>query len=129
MARRFGDSIRGPYIADFYCAAARLVIEVDGAEHTEIARMARDERRDEYLRSLGYQVLRIPAGDVFRDADEVVQGIVQAALSPPPPPDRRSPSAAARVRSRVTPLRSFPVQRGRGTAARSAVVEGAQGRG
>ena len=74
----------GPYVADFCCAPAKLVIEIDGYHHTDEARMARDERRDTYLQDLGYRVLRIPAGDVFRDVDDVVQGIVQAALAPPP---------------------------------------------
>jgi len=74
----------GPYIADFFCASAKLVIEVDGAHHTDATRIERDERRDAYLRSQGYEVLRIPAGDVLRDVDDVVQGIVQAALAPPP---------------------------------------------
>jgi very-short-patch-repair endonuclease len=74
----------GPYIADFYCSAARLVIEVDGAEHTELAQMAHDERRDVYMQRLGYRVLRIPAGDVLQWVDDVVQGIVEAALAPPP---------------------------------------------
>jgi very-short-patch-repair endonuclease len=74
----------GPYIADFYCAAARLVIEVDGAEHTELDRIVRDERRDAYLKGQGYRVVRIPAVDVMRDPDETAQGIVEAALAPPP---------------------------------------------
>jgi len=74
----------GPYIADFFCASAKVVIEVDGADHTDEVRIERDERRDVYLRNLGYHVLRIPAGDVLRDVDDVVQGIVQAALAPPP---------------------------------------------
>jgi very-short-patch-repair endonuclease len=74
----------GPYIADFYCASARLVIEVDGAEHTVDDRIVRDHRRDAYLEQLGYSVLRIPAADVLRDADEVAQDIVEAALAPPP---------------------------------------------
>jgi very-short-patch-repair endonuclease len=76
----------GPYIADFYCASARLVIEVDGAEHTELDRLTRDARRDAYLTGLGYRVLRIPAGDVLRDPDDVAQSVVEAAFAPPPPP-------------------------------------------
>jgi very-short-patch-repair endonuclease len=74
----------GPFVADFCCSSAKLVIEVDGADHTEEARIERDARRDGYLGGLGYRVLRIPAGDVLRDVDEVVQGIVQAATAPPP---------------------------------------------
>jgi len=74
----------GPYIADFHCAAAKQVIEIDGAEHTELGQMAHDARRDAYLKALGYRLLRCPAGDVMRDADDVAQGIVEAALAPPP---------------------------------------------
>jgi very-short-patch-repair endonuclease len=36
------------------------------AEHTELAQIANDERRDAYMRDLGYRVLRIPAGEIFR---------------------------------------------------------------
>ena len=71
----------GAYIADFYCAASKLVVEVDGAGHTDDAQIAHDRRRDAYMEQLGYRVLRVPAGDVLRDVDEVVQGLVQAALA------------------------------------------------
>ena len=79
----------GPYIADFYCSAAKLVIEIDGADHTEDRAIERDLRRDEYMARLGYRVVRIPARDVLRAVDDVVQGLVEAALAPPPPPDLR----------------------------------------
>jgi very-short-patch-repair endonuclease len=74
----------GRFVADFCCSSAKLVIEVNGADHTEEPRIERDARRDAYLVTQGYRVLRVPAGDVLRDVDEVVQGIVQAALAPPP---------------------------------------------
>jgi very-short-patch-repair endonuclease len=74
----------GPYVADFYCAAAKLVIEVDGATHTEDAQIAHDARRDAYMSERGYQVVRCSAADIMRDPDEVAQGIVDAALAPPP---------------------------------------------
>jgi very-short-patch-repair endonuclease len=76
----------GQFIADFCCAKAMLVIEVDGAHHTEDAQIARDESRSAYLQRRGYRVLRIPAGEIMRDVDEVAQGVVEAALAPPPPP-------------------------------------------
>src|ERR1700689_4920466 len=69
-----------PYIADFYCAAARLVVEVDGAHHTEDGQIAKDEARAAYLQRSGYRLVRCPARDVMRDADDVAQGVVQAAL-------------------------------------------------
>jgi very-short-patch-repair endonuclease len=71
----------GPYVADFYCSAARLVIEVDGGHHTEDAQLAHDERRDVYMQRLGYEVLRVPSGEIMRNADEVAQGVVEAALA------------------------------------------------
>ncbi|MFI4936419.1 MAG: endonuclease domain-containing protein [Caulobacterales bacterium] len=71
----------GPYIADFYCSAAKLVVEVDGAVHSEDMQIDHDARRNEYLARLGYRVIRCTAADVFRDANEVVVGIVQAALA------------------------------------------------
>jgi very-short-patch-repair endonuclease len=71
----------GPFIADFCCSAARLVIEVDGAHHTEDAQMARDEARALFLQSRGYRVVRVPAGGVMRNVDEVAQGIVETALA------------------------------------------------
>src|SRR5688572_31153061 len=40
----------GPYVADFYCPAAKLVIEVDGLVHDFVAAIERDERRDAHIR-------------------------------------------------------------------------------
>jgi len=71
----------GPYVADFCCAQARLVIEVDGAGHTETAQLAHDAVRDSYMRQLGYRILRCSALDVMRDPDDVAQRIVEAALA------------------------------------------------
>ena len=49
----------GPYIADFYCPAAKLVVELDGGQHTERARRQYDEARTRWLESEGFHVLRI----------------------------------------------------------------------
>ena len=83
----------GPYIADFYCSAARLVIEVDGAIHAEEAQRAHDDRRDVYMRRLGYHVVRCTGADVMADPDSVAQGIfdMAMALTPPTPPPSASP--------------------------------------
>ncbi len=51
----------GPYILDFYCAAASLCVEVDGEQHES----HRDLVRDEYLAKLGIFTLRIPSVDLF----------------------------------------------------------------
>jgi len=71
----------GPYVADFYCAGARLVIEVDGESHSMGDRPAHDARRDEWLRNGGLQVVRFAASDVMRDLQSVVTAILRAVQS------------------------------------------------
>ena len=63
----------GPFVADFYCPAAKLVIEIDGAAHDERGNF--DARRDTYMISLGLKVVRIPAADVLADPEAVADGI------------------------------------------------------
>src|SRR6266516_1258102 len=46
----------GPYVMDFVCHAAKLVIELDGGQHYEASNMKRDARRDAFLVSKGYRV-------------------------------------------------------------------------
>ena len=72
----------GPYRADFYCAAAKLVIEVDGMAHDMGDRPQRDALRTATLEAQGYRVLRIAASEILKDADEVAQSIVAYAARP-----------------------------------------------
>jgi very-short-patch-repair endonuclease len=65
-------------VLDFVCLDRRLAIEVDGAAHGMGDRPKRDERRDAYLRSRGFAMLRITARDVLRNLEEVVTAIVGA---------------------------------------------------
>jgi very-short-patch-repair endonuclease len=69
----------GRYVADFYCAAARLVIEIDGAGHTEDRQFDHDRRRDRRMADSGLRVMRVPAVDVMTDPDACAQGIYDAA--------------------------------------------------
>jgi very-short-patch-repair endonuclease len=69
----------GPFVADFYCPAARLVIEVDGAVHHE--QQGADPKRDAYMRSLGLSIIRIPAADVLADPEAVADGIYRLCAS------------------------------------------------
>jgi very-short-patch-repair endonuclease len=62
--------------ADFYCAAAKLVIEVDGDSHSMGNRPEQDAARDAWLRGQGYRVIRFDAVDVLKDLDSVVTGIL-----------------------------------------------------
>ena len=64
---------------DFYCAAAKLVVELDGIAHELGDRPARDLRRDAWLREQGLHVVRFNADDVMKDVESVVTAIVLAA--------------------------------------------------
>jgi very-short-patch-repair endonuclease len=68
----------GPYVADFACLRARLVIEVDGGVHNRTDVALRDLRRDEWLANEGYRVLRIDSRRIPHDLDAVVAEITQA---------------------------------------------------
>jgi very-short-patch-repair endonuclease len=65
----------GPYVADFYCPAAKLVIEVDGQIHNHT--VDRDTARDDYIRGLGLRILRVPASEVMEDTKSVADGLVR----------------------------------------------------
>ena len=52
------QKVIGPYITDFYCASAALVIELDGSQHRTEEGVQADKIRDEYLNNLGILVLR-----------------------------------------------------------------------
>ncbi|MDK2760327.1 MAG: DUF559 domain-containing protein [Sphingopyxis sp.] len=73
----------GPYVADFLCREAKLVIELDGLSHD--ARQEEDHRRDGYLRAQGYWTLRFSNADVMSNLEGVLMNIVAALNSGPPP--------------------------------------------
>ena len=65
----------GPYIVDFYCARAKLVVELDGSQHYEAEGKEKDRLRNEYLESLGLRVLHISNADIeryFHEACEMI---------------------------------------------------------
>ena len=62
----------GPYILDFYCAAARLAVEVDGAVHGTEERLALDARRTAWLGRKGVRVIRVAALAVRDELDGVL---------------------------------------------------------
>ena len=70
----------GPYVFDFYCAKIKLVIEIDGWNPNMGDRPERDEVRDRFLIERGFEVLRIPAGDVLDETDEIADGIYWLAM-------------------------------------------------
>ena len=54
----------GPYILDFYCAAAKLAVELDGSQHYEQKGKHHDAIRTDFLNSIGVEVLRFSNSDV-----------------------------------------------------------------
>lgn len=72
------------YIADFYCAKARLVIELDGGGHYSEEQAEKDAIRTSQLESLNLTVLRICNMDIDRNFTGVCEFIAQAVLKPLP---------------------------------------------
>lgn len=66
----------GEYIVDFYCAKAKLVIEIDGSRHFTKEGKAEDSKRDAFLNSLGMTVMRFSNSEVTNDFKEVNMTIV-----------------------------------------------------
>src|SRR5262249_4138160 len=76
----------GPYIVDFVCLSARLVIEVDGGQHLE---NEADVVRDAWLRREGFDVLRVWNNDVLMQIESVLEHVLaHLPLSPGPSPAR-----------------------------------------
>jgi very-short-patch-repair endonuclease len=63
--------VLGKYIADFYCAKANIVIELDGSQHYVDEGLANDEKRTAYLNQYGIKVIRISNLDVLRNFEGV----------------------------------------------------------
>ena len=68
----------GGFIVDFVCHKYRLVIEIDGSQHGFEDNSKRDAARDTWLRSEGYEVLRVWNVDVRENLDGVMDGIYAA---------------------------------------------------
>jgi very-short-patch-repair endonuclease len=81
----------GSYIVDFVSHTHRLVIEIDGGQHSE---NTSDVRRDDWLSSKGYRVLRFWNSEVLRDRDRVLARIAEA-VSNSAAPSRRPRTAFA----------------------------------
>jgi very-short-patch-repair endonuclease len=71
----------GPYIADFACIEARLIVEIDGSQHGS----PNDAQRDAWLRDNGFRILRFWNNDVLNRIHEVLATILDALSSTLPP--------------------------------------------
>jgi very-short-patch-repair endonuclease len=92
----------GPYVVDFVCHTAKLVIEVDGGQHFEPSEVARDNRRRGYFARQGYCVLRFNNLDVIKNKSGVLETIAaaigNAAFPLPDPPPQAGEGADGRAR-------------------------------
>ena len=78
------QKILGRYIVDFYSAAAKIVIEVDGSRHYEPDKRQKDAERTAFLEEYGLTVIRIPNNEVgrnFRGVCEYIDAAVRQSLS------------------------------------------------
>ena len=78
------QKILGKYIVDFYCAEAKLIVELDGSQHYEDKEMEYDAERTTYLELYGVRVLRIPNNEVnqnFSGVCEYIDLAVKQSLS------------------------------------------------
>ena len=75
----------GNYVVDFYCAAKRMAVEIDGIAHDMGSRPERDAMRDAVLREMGVTVVRIPATDVLNDEIGIAEALAAACAAVPPP--------------------------------------------
>ena len=69
------QKVLGKYIVDFYCAKAKLVVEIDGTQHFEDDAIRYDEERTLYLKNFGVEVLRVTNLDINRNFKGVCECI------------------------------------------------------
>jgi very-short-patch-repair endonuclease len=74
----------GYYIADFYAPAARLIVEVDGSQHADLAQAEHDKRRTAYFKEINLRVLRFNDRQVLLEIDSVTEEIFRAVEENPP---------------------------------------------
>ncbi|HEV2549461.1 MAG TPA: endonuclease domain-containing protein [Stellaceae bacterium] len=65
----------GPYVVDFFCADAKLVVEVDGGQHAD---SKSDDARTRWLEARGYRVIRFWNNDVLANTEGVLLAILDA---------------------------------------------------
>ncbi|HTT85636.1 MAG TPA: endonuclease domain-containing protein [Rhizomicrobium sp.] len=87
----------GPYVADFACIEARVVVEVDGATHSTEAEREHDRVREGYLKKSGWKVLHVFNEDVYKRLNDVLNLICIEV--PPPRPSAGPPPQAGEERN------------------------------
>ena len=78
------QKVIGRYIVDFYCAKAKIVIELDGSQHYDTDVLAKDNERTIFLNQYGLSVVRIPNNEInknFQGVCEYIDNIVKQSFS------------------------------------------------
>jgi very-short-patch-repair endonuclease len=80
----------GPYVLDFYCAKAKLVIEIDGDTHASQEAQIYDQKRTEFIQAFtGAQVIRFTNDEVVDELDRVITKVKKVLSTPPNLPLKR----------------------------------------
>jgi very-short-patch-repair endonuclease len=74
----------GDFIVDFRCRDRHLVIELDGSQHADFTRMAKDQERTRLISERGYRVKRLWNDDILKNLDSVLEEIFAERSQPPP---------------------------------------------
>jgi very-short-patch-repair endonuclease len=76
----------GPYIVDFVCHRAKLIVELDGGHHADAEQKAHDDKRTAFLESVGYRVHRFWNVETFKHEHDIADAVFVLAQRPPPDP-------------------------------------------
>ena len=74
----------GPYVADFVCLRARLILEIDGGQHNES--LLDDLERTQYFARHGFRVIRFWNNEVLQQTEAVLESILEALIQACPHP-------------------------------------------
>ena len=88
-ARRLGEKFRrqcriDKWVVDFYCFEHRLAVELDGGVHSQPSQTRKDAAKEDYLRTLGIRLLRIPNRMVLEDPAAFLRKVREACASTEP---------------------------------------------
>lgn len=85
----------GPYVVDFYCAKAKVAVELDGSGHLDPEQIAHDKKRDKFLSENGVLVLRYSNHQLFDETESVLEHIWEAITRRFSTPPSSCPSPAS----------------------------------
>ena len=80
------QKVIGPFIVDFFCSKAKLIIELDGGQHNEDSAVKYDLEMTSYLNSRGFKVIRFWNNDMFAEPEAVLTVIGRNVCVAPPSP-------------------------------------------